>query len=40
MQYLESKIEDRKNDKTMWYRHEKWKANQDIEKRERMGSLC
>jgi len=41
MQYLESKIGDRKTDKTMWYRHEKWKVEQDRNmKGEDMGSLC
>jgi four helix bundle protein len=40
MQYLESKIGNRKEDKTMWYRHEKWKMAQDMEKREEMGKLC
>ncbi len=33
MQYLESKIGDRKTDKTMWYRHEEWKMKQDVKKR-------
>jgi len=40
MQYLESKIGNRKTDKTMWYRHEKWKAKQDVEKREQVGNLA
>lgn len=40
MQYLESKIGDRKTDKTMWYRHEKWKMQQDVNSRENMGNLC
>jgi four helix bundle protein len=40
MQYLESKIGDRKEDKTMWYRHEQWKMKQDVDKRENMGKLC
>jgi len=40
MQYLESKIGDRKEDKTMWYRHEQWKMKQDLDKRENVGKLC
>jgi four helix bundle protein len=40
MKWLESKIGDRKEDKTMWYRHEQWKMKQDIEKRENIGKLC
>lgn len=40
MQWLEGKIGDRKEDKTMWYRHEKWKTDKDIKKREKMGFLC
>ena len=34
MQYLEGKIGDRKEDKTMWYRHEKWKMEQNVNERE------
>jgi len=40
MQYLEGKIGNRKEDKTMWYRHEKWKADQEVKTREGMGKLC
>lgn len=40
MQYLEGKIGDRKEDKTMWYRHEKWKMEQEVKSREGMGKLC
>lgn len=40
MQYLEGKIGDRKEDKTMWYRHEKWKMDQEVKSREGMGKLC
>ncbi len=40
MQYLEGKIGNRKTDKTMFYRHEKWKASQDQIAREEVGKLC
>jgi four helix bundle protein len=46
MKWLESRIGDRKEDKGMWYRHEKWKLQQNVEKtddsskRENMGNLC
>jgi len=40
MQWLEAKIGDRKEDKTMWYRHEKWKMDQNLAKRENMDRLC
>lgn len=40
MQYLEAKIGNRKTDKTMWYRHEKWKVQQDQNAREEVGRLC
>lgn len=40
MQYLEGRIGNRKEDKTMWYRHEKWKMEQDVKTREGMGKLC
>lgn len=40
MQYLEGQIGNRKEDKTMWYRHEQWKMKQDLQKRENFGKLC
>ncbi|HLC32741.1 MAG TPA: four helix bundle protein [Candidatus Nanoarchaeia archaeon] len=40
MQYLEGTIGNRKEDKTMWYRHEKWKMEQNLQTREGMGKLC
>ena len=40
MQYLESKISDRKTDKTMYYRQEKWKMEQDVRTKNDIGKLC
>lgn len=40
MQYIESKLEDNRKDKTSWYLHEKWNAEQDMKKREGLGKLA
>jgi len=40
MQYLEGNIGDRKKDKSHFYRHNKYYADNNMKKRENMRSLC